>query len=103
MAADAAVVLSTLCKLTDYPQHDIWELLRPVLRVLLWLIPEHVPLIKEAQAARDVTAIISEDSPSTSDAGAAAEDWRHAYALTFAAGVATVSKLSSSAPDDMGI
>jgi hypothetical protein len=98
MAGDAAVVLDILCKLHDYPHHEVWKLLRAILRVLLWLIPEHVPLTKGTQAAKGITSVSLGDSPSTSGAGPAAEDWRHAYALTFAADVATVSKLSSSAP-----
>jgi hypothetical protein len=68
------------------PEETIWVLLRPVLRLCLWLLPEHV----HASAPQ---AVQQDGSPASerSSGGTVSVDWRPKFALPFVTGVATVS------------
>jgi hypothetical protein len=73
-----------------------WHLLRPVMRLLLWLVPEHLPTPVTVSAStvtvqppvRGTAADEQSTAPTQCDEG-----WREEAAITFAREVATVSLL----------
>jgi hypothetical protein len=79
----------------------VWVVLRPVLRLLLWLVPEHVPssetleaLARQPamqQAASTRTQQVSGPQQRNAPAVPHPEDWRSALATAYLAAVATVS------------
>jgi hypothetical protein len=72
-----------------------WLLVRPVLRLLLWLIPEHVPLplasatMSSSQAVKETLTTFKDDKQ-TKPTGSSV-DWQQEVAQAFVAEVATVS------------
>jgi hypothetical protein len=80
----------------------VWVVLRPVLRLLLWLVPEHVPSTETMKSLARQPVMQQAGSTRTQqarrhlqeDAAALppAEDWRSALAAAYTAAVATVSR-----------
>jgi hypothetical protein len=45
MTDDAGAMLVRLSTCQPLPGNSLWQLMRPLLRLLLWLIPAHVPVL----------------------------------------------------------
>jgi hypothetical protein len=98
LSQDVARFLSML-KSEAIPNAAMWPFLRPVLRLLLWLLPEHVPL--GAAQSMSSQALPAEHTSSesqtvgTSQAGhksgtSADVDWRQGFGQDFVKDIATV-------------
>jgi hypothetical protein len=86
LSADAATLGMSINNIKALPEDTIWVLLRPVLRLCLWLLPEHV----HASAPQ---AVQQGGSPTAegSSGGTISVDWRPKFAVLFVTSVATVS------------
>jgi hypothetical protein len=66
LSADAAKTMSLLTGSRRIPDGEIWPLLRPVLRLLLWILPQHVPSV-----GFPTTAHLQPAGPTTATQGGA--------------------------------
>jgi hypothetical protein len=66
-----------------------WVLLRPVLRLLLWLLPEHLPAVAEGGRAAELPLTASSGSAKGKQCLDGSQ--KHSFVSSFAADVATVS------------
>jgi hypothetical protein len=93
LVADAAALLETLC--STKPSLEATEcVLRPVLRLLLWLIPEHIPMPVPTQAASqpESAALQQRAGSGRQDKSERAEAaWKEELEVAFVQDVATVS------------
>jgi hypothetical protein len=98
LAGDCATVLESLCTFDSISADKAWLVLRPVLRVLLWLVPEHVPLhtslLEDPAAAARLSSQRStkaEKRGGQAKAGTVAPaDWKASFPTSFVQDVATV-------------
>jgi hypothetical protein len=100
LAGDVASLLESYC-VCHFEDESGWELLRPLLRLLLWLLPEHLPLSEPAaqtlateqqneaaaQSGRHTGGRHSQPKPAAVDCG-----WRDVLGRSFVLEVATVSQ-----------
>jgi hypothetical protein len=93
IAGIAEILGSQQCQ--RLPADMSWLVLRPVLRLLLWLVPEHAPEPSQASAAAQPQS----DSPGSSTqrhgkhnraSASMSEDWRSSLVLGYIRDVATV-------------
>jgi hypothetical protein len=72
---------------------ESWPLLRPALRLLLWLIPEHLPVTMRASVANQIST--ANHSAADNEQGETwhtpVHDWEPSFAQSLARFVATVS------------
>jgi hypothetical protein len=96
LSIEATSLLRPFLKTQGMSEETRWRLLRPVMRLLLWLIPEHLPTpwtvsaaAVTVQPAGQGTAAGRQNTAATE----ADEGWRQVTAITFACEVTTVSLL----------
>jgi hypothetical protein len=89
LSTDAATILELFREWADLPADTSWVLLRPVLRLLLWLLPEHLQVVTEADRAPELSVAASSGFAK----GKQCLDgrWKNSFVSSFAADVATVS------------
>jgi hypothetical protein len=85
LSADAGTLALSLRNVNALPDETIWVLLRPVLRLCLWLLPEHIHA-SAPQAVQQAASFAEGSSRDTTSV-----DWRQDFALSFVRSVATVS------------
>jgi hypothetical protein len=84
LSSDAASLISFHKPMMD------WDIVRPVLRLLLWLLPAHIPARSLPEPAQQDMTATGEGSLSQACAGST-DNERQALALSFVQSVATVS------------
>jgi hypothetical protein len=107
LSADAGSFLIALTRFEDMDEEIQWPLLRPVMRLLLWLIPEHLPVPVTVKALTvqppgQGTAAGGRGRQNTSLLKQPDGGWREEATTTFAREVATVSLLQLQAPHTAG-
>jgi hypothetical protein len=92
LSADAAATLEVLIKYTGALQGEcglsyeiVWLLVRPVLRVILWLLPEHV------MTAADGTGPCTSTSSNNSNSSSSGNSSSNFTGVLYVTSVATVS------------
>jgi hypothetical protein len=98
LSAGAATVLEAVCSARHVSEDTTWQLLRPIFRLLLWLIPEHVPMSGVTPATLLPGSVSPEHRPAAAQQGrsnnsATQADWRQGFEIAYARDVATVGVL----------
>jgi hypothetical protein len=90
LSADASTLLQSLGNTQDITAGSAWPLLRPLLRLLLWLLPEHVPLpLTDAAMSQSQPSETGQSRHSTA-APTAVGQWRQEVASSYVQAVVTV-------------
>jgi hypothetical protein len=99
LSAGAATILELLRHWDSLPPDMSWLLVRPIVRLLLWLLPEHLPSVSEPGRAAELRppamSATATDQCKLSHGAASGGSWKHSFGAAFTADVATVSAAMS--------
>jgi hypothetical protein len=86
MSADAAAMVKSITTCPSLSEDTVWQLERPLLRLLLWLVPAHIPV-------RGVPppALMQQPSGSRVVGAVPGVNWQAELGAVYARDVATVS------------
>jgi hypothetical protein len=99
LSTDAASILSILKNSTSLSEETEWLMSRPLLRLLLWLVPEHILLPESPPGAASAAHVLPAEHGTIAANGGKQkeararpdEDWKQGAAISFAHDVTTVS------------
>jgi hypothetical protein len=86
MSADAGAMLASINVYLSFSGDTAWQLVRPLLRLLLWLVPEHIPL-----QGMQPPALMQQPAVSPVLGAIPGASWQAELGAAYARDVATVS------------